>query len=49
MIYYFCIYYEKLWAKSKKLHMNKLINMFWTSNGFIKLKVSENDNIHMIT
>ena len=44
-----CIYYKKLWAKCKKLHNNKLIYAFWISNGSIKLKVSENVNIHVIT
>ena len=44
-----CIYYKKLWAKCKKLHNNKLIYAFWISNGSIKLKVSENGNIHVIT
>ena len=44
-----CIYYKKLWAKYKKLHNNKLIYAFWTLNGSIKLKVSENGNIHVIT
>ena len=44
-----CIYYKKLWAKCKKLHNNKLICAFWVSNGSIKLKVSENDNMHVIT
>ena len=44
------IYYKKLWAKCKKLHNNKLIFWtFWTSNGSIKLKVSENGDIHVIT
>ena len=44
-----CIYYKKLWAKCKKLHYNKLIYAFWTSNGSIKLKIFENGNIHVIT
>ena len=43
------IYYKKLWAECKKLHSNKLIYAFWTSNGSIKLKVTENGNIHVIT
>ena len=43
------VYYKKLWAKCKKLHNNKLIYALWTSNGSIKLKVSENGNIHVIT
>ena len=40
---------DSLLAKCKKLHNNKLIYAFWTSNGSIKLKVSENGNIHVIT
>ena len=44
-----CIYYKKLWVKCKKLHNNKLIYAFWTSNDFIKVKVSKNDNNHIIT
>ena len=44
-----CIYYKKLWPKCKKLHNNKLIYAFWISKGSIKLKVSENGNIHVIT
>ena len=43
------VYYKNLWAKCKKLHNNKLIHALWTSNGSIKLKVSENGNIHVIT
>ena len=43
-----CIYYKKLWAKCNKLHSNKLIHAFLTSNGSIKLKVCENGNIHVI-
>ena len=44
-----CIFYKKLLAKCKKLHNSKLIYAFWKSNGFIKVKVSENGNIHVIT
>ena len=43
------IYSKKPWAKCKKFHSNKLIYAFWTSNGSIELKVSENGNIHLIT
>ena len=35
--------------KCKKVHSNKLIHAFWTSNGSIQLKVFENGNIHVIT
>ena len=44
-----CIYYKKLWVNCKKLHNNKLIYAFWTSNSSIKLKFSKNGNIHVIT
>ena len=37
-------YYEKLWAKCKKLCDNKVIHAFWISNGSIKLKFSETCN-----
>ena len=40
---------QKILAKCKKLHNNKLIYAFWKSNGLIKVKVSENGNIHVIT
>ena len=36
-----CAYYEKLWAKCKKLWDNKFIHGFWVSYGLIKIKVSE--------
>ena len=41
-------YIYKIWVKCKKFHCNKLINAFWKSHGSIKLKVSENGNIHLI-
>ena len=44
-----CIYYKKLWAKCKKLHSDKLIYASWTWNSSIKLKVSENGDIYLIT
>ena len=37
-----CAYYEKLWAKCKKLWLNKHIHGFWVSYGLTKIKVSEN-------
>ena len=39
-----CAYYKKLWAKCKKLWLNKYIHEFWVSYGFRKvseIKVSE--------
>ena len=36
-----CAYYKKLWAKCKKLWLNKYIHRFWVSYGLIKIKVSE--------
>ena len=36
-----CAYYKKLWAKCKKLWLNKYIHGFWVLHGLIKIKVSE--------
>ena len=36
-----CAYYKKLWAKCKKLWLNKYIYGFWVLYGLIKIKVSE--------
>ena len=36
-----CWYYKNLWAKCKKLWLNKVIHAFWTSNGSIRLKVTK--------
>ena len=36
-----CVYYKKLWAKCKKLWLNKYIHGFWVSYGLIKIMVSE--------
>ena len=44
-----CRYYKNLWAKCKKLWLNKFIQGFWTSNGFIRLKCTETGNIRVIT
>ena len=45
-----CVYITKKYGPNvKKLHNNKLIYAFWTSNGSIKLNISENGNIHVIT
>ena len=39
-----CRYYKNLWAKCKKLWLNKFIHGFWTSNGSIRLKLTETGN-----
>ena len=44
-----CRYYTNLWAKCKKLWLNKFIHGFWTSNGSIRLKLTENGNVCVIT
>ena len=42
-------YYKNLWAKCKKLWLNKFIHGFWTSNGSIRLKLTETGNVRVIT
>ena len=44
-----CAYYKKLWAKSKRMWMNKFIHGFWVSYGLIKIKVSESSTPCIIT
>ena len=44
-----CWYYKNLWAKCKKLWVNKFIYGFWTSNGSIWLKLTETGNVRVIT
>ena len=44
-----CWYYKNLWAKCKKLWLNKFIHGFWTSNGSIRLKVTETSNVRVIS
>ena len=44
-----CRCYKNLWAKCKKLWLNKFIHGFWTSNGSIRLKVTETRNVHVIS
>ena len=44
-----CRYYKNLWAKCKKLWLNKFIQGFWNSNGSIRLKRTETGNIRVIT
>ena len=43
-----CRYYKNLWAKCKKLWLNKFIHGFWTSNGSIRLKLTETGNVRVI-
>ena len=42
-------YYKNLWAKCKKLWLNKFVHGFWTSNGSIRLKLNDTGNVHVIT
>ena len=44
-----CTYYKMLWRKCKSLRMNKLIQSFWETNGFIGLRTVENGGIKIIT
>ena len=44
-----CRYYKNLWAKYKKLWLNKFIHAFWTSNGSIRLELTETGNVRVIT
>ena len=44
-----CRYYKNLWAKCKKLWLNKFIHGFWTSNGSIRLELTETGNVRVIT
>ena len=44
-----CRYYKNLWAKCKKLWLNKFIHGFWNSNGSIRLKLTETGNVRVIT
>ena len=44
-----CRYYKNLWAKCKKLWLNKFIHGFWTSNESIRLQVTETSNVRVIS
>ena len=44
-----CSYYKMLWRKCKKLLSNKYIHTFWVSNGTLKLKLTTNGCVHVIT
>ena len=43
-----CQYYKNLWAKCKKLWLNKFIHGVWTSNRYIRLKLTETGNVRVI-
>ena len=45
----FCSYYKMLWSKCKKLSSTRSIHAFWVSNGFIRLRIGENDRVNNIT
>ena len=42
-------YFKMLWWKCKKLCVNKLVHLFWVSNGSIRLKVPDNEKSYMIS
>ena len=44
-----CSYYKMLWRKCKKLWSSKYIHAFWVSNGTLRLKLTENGRVHIIT
>ena len=43
-----CRFYKNLFAKCKTLWLNKFIHGFWTSNGSIRLKLTETFNVRVI-
>ena len=44
-----CSYYKMLWRKCKKLWSSKYIHTFWVSNSTLRLKLTENGCVHIIT
>ena len=44
-----CSCYKMLWRKCKKLWPSKYIHAFWVSNGTLRLKITENGGVHIIT
>ena len=44
-----CSYYKMLWRKCKTLWSSKYIHAFWVSNGTLRLKITENGRVHIIT
>ena len=44
-----CPYYRGIWGKCKKMKLEKKIWSFWTSNGSIRVKLSENSRPNIIT
>ena len=44
-----CPYYKGLWGKCKKLWLDEVIVSFYTSNGIIRIKKSQQDSAIPIT
>ena len=44
-----CSYYKKLWYLCKKLWINKHIASFWTSNGAVRLRVTDEGKVNLIS
>ena len=44
-----CPYYRGLWGKCKKLWLDKIIFSFYTINGILRIKMSEQDSTIAIT
>ena len=44
-----CSYCKILWRKCKKRWSSKYIHRFWVSNGTLRLKLTENGHVHVIT
>ena len=44
-----CSYYKMLWRKCKKLWSSKYIHAFWVSNGTLRIKLTENGCVYIIT
>ena len=38
-----------LWEKCKKFWSSKYIRAFWVSNGTLRLKLTENGRVHILT
>ena len=39
---------RNLWAKCRKMWLNKFIHGFWTYDGFIRLKLTQTGNVRVI-
>ena len=44
-----CSYYKMLWQKCKKFWSSQYIHAFWVSNDTLRLKLTENGCVHIIT